>query len=488
MTRLLSRPLLLSVALTLLLAQAAAAETRSLLILHTNDIHGHVRPGSDGSGGLPYVAGYVAQERAKRNDVLLLDAGDVMEKGDMVALVTEDKVTYEAMGRMKYDAAVPGNHDLTRGLALLNANRPLLGGTEFLCANCLDDVGKPLWEASHVFEINGLRVGVIGATVNLKGQVGDASVLDFDPMADRIAVEAARLGRDCHVLIVLAHLGVEDCRKLAGRVPSVNVFVGGHTHQLTNSPVPTDSGAVIVQAGCHARWIGSVELSVDTETRSVKLTKGGVVEMRHGAAPCDEDMLARIRAEEQRVCPEAARVVGRSDTAVNNLDMACIAAAALREKAGADIGFCQPRIIYSPLDAGVVDVNALVLVGGQRAAELFALKANGRDIEAYIHGLKCRMGEDTAWAGFKAKVTDGGVTSDLEPERVYSVVMTKVELRRFLTVWDKAKGARPKFTPCAFSFVEALAGHIAHATAEGKSVDQLAACIDKDSSSAKEAG
>ena len=61
MPRLFSRQTLLSLALSLLFALAAAAETRSLLILHTNDIHDHVRAGTGDSGGLPYIAGYVAQ-------------------------------------------------------------------------------------------------------------------------------------------------------------------------------------------------------------------------------------------------------------------------------------------------------------------------------------------------------------------------------------------------------------------------------------------
>ena len=76
-----------ALAITVFAAATAAAEPRTLLILHTNDLHDHVRQDYDDAGGLAYVAGYVDSVRAERGDVLLLDAGDVMEKGDLVAQI-----------------------------------------------------------------------------------------------------------------------------------------------------------------------------------------------------------------------------------------------------------------------------------------------------------------------------------------------------------------------------------------------------------------
>ncbi len=475
MMRSLHRPAPLFVTLSLLLALAASAETRSLLILHTNDIHDHVRPGSDGTGGLSHVAGCVARERAKRGDILLLDAGDVTEKGDMVAFATESRITYEAMGRMKYDAAVPGNHDFSRGMAHLDANRALLGDAAFLCINCLDASGRPHWDVSRVFEVNGLRVGVIGAVT----ETDKAKTLNLDATADRIAEEAARLDQECHLLVVLAHLGVEDCRRVAGKAPSVDVFIAGHTHEMLRNPARAENGAIIVQTGSYAERLGRIDLSVDTETRTAKLVEGGLVEMKHDTVPCDEDMLAWIRTEEQRVCPDAGRVVGKAEKTIGEVSMARIAAAALREKADADVGFCHPsQIMRSPLPPGRVDVNALFLTGGQRGASLVKAKLTGRDIEAYLAGLYNGRKGVTAWSGFEATVTASGVTGDLKPEQAYAVVMPELEWNtRFLKVWDKSAGEPPQAEPCAFAFIDALADYIARAADEGKSVDQLAASL-----------
>ncbi|HPA42104.1 MAG TPA: hypothetical protein PKV69_08840, partial [Candidatus Hydrogenedentes bacterium] len=82
-----------------LFAAAAGAETRSLLVIHTNDVHDHVAPGYNGREGLCHVAGLVAAERAKRDDILLLDGGDLMEKGDMAAHRTKSRLTYELAAR-----------------------------------------------------------------------------------------------------------------------------------------------------------------------------------------------------------------------------------------------------------------------------------------------------------------------------------------------------------------------------------------------------
>ena len=66
------------------MSAAAWGSERRLVLLHTNDLHDHVRAGDDRRGGLPYVAGYVRQVRAEEAAVLLVDAGDVTEKGDQL--------------------------------------------------------------------------------------------------------------------------------------------------------------------------------------------------------------------------------------------------------------------------------------------------------------------------------------------------------------------------------------------------------------------
>ncbi|HOH28762.1 MAG TPA: hypothetical protein PLC40_03720, partial [Candidatus Hydrogenedentes bacterium] len=105
----------------LCLCLSAGADTGKVLILYTSDMHDYIKPGPDNLGGLPYVAGHVASVRETRDDILLFDGGDVMEKGDMVSFTTQSRIMYEAMKKIGYTAGAVGNHDLTYGLDHLRA-------------------------------------------------------------------------------------------------------------------------------------------------------------------------------------------------------------------------------------------------------------------------------------------------------------------------------------------------------------------------------
>ena len=97
-----------------------------VVILHTNDIHGHLTPwkGWEGDlkdktvGGFGRLAVAVAQARKEAKDALLLDAGDLL--GDsMIADLTEGKAMVEALNHLGYDAMSIGNHEPDFGTAVL---------------------------------------------------------------------------------------------------------------------------------------------------------------------------------------------------------------------------------------------------------------------------------------------------------------------------------------------------------------------------------
>ena len=142
-----------------LACSAAHAATDTVLVLYTNDIHDHVRPGPNGRGGMPYVSGYAKQVRATRPDVLLLDAGDVVSKGDWVAYATKGEITYEALGRAGYAAVAPGNHDFDYGLPQL-LRYASISGLPLLCANAAQSDGSPLsLPKSRIVDVDDVKVG-----------------------------------------------------------------------------------------------------------------------------------------------------------------------------------------------------------------------------------------------------------------------------------------------------------------------------------------
>ena len=90
----------------------------SLVVLHTNDIHSHLFPFLRADSGLVGGAAarnnLIARERAQTPDLLLLDAGDVVQ-GTPVYNLFRGEPDMKAMAAAKYDAVALGNHDLDDG-------------------------------------------------------------------------------------------------------------------------------------------------------------------------------------------------------------------------------------------------------------------------------------------------------------------------------------------------------------------------------------
>ncbi len=475
--------------LVLVAALAALASgqgaTKSLLILHTNDLHDHVRPGPNGTGGLPYVSGYVRQVRAERSDVLLLDAGDVAEKGDLVAFRSHSALTYEGLRRIGYDAVTIGNHEFDEyGVAGLRSFESLLG-RRLLNLNVLGPDGAPLFEASRLVEVNGLKVGLIGLIVPRKPEQGG---LDFADSGRALAAETARLrATGAHLIVAVCHESAKKCAEWSRAAPDVNVFVSGHSHQAMAAPeVVPETGAIIVQAGHYARWVGRLELEVDPAARKVVKHTGRLVPMKHADIPVDAEMLAWVQARERELAPEADDFVFENPAEIDGFSVARLAAEALRLAAGADIGFCHPyQIIRDILPAGRVDVNALFMTGGQRGHATVLVELTGAEVEAYVNALQFIQREPPEWAGFRAArvaAPQGGerLRAELDAGRLYRVVLPLLEWEtRFLRLAEKEGKrdpghplARRRITPqpSDVNFTQAVRSYITSIIADGGSV------------------
>jgi 5'-nucleotidase len=233
-----------------LTAILANAGTSRLLVLHTNDLHDHVRAGYNGVGGIPYVASYIESVRAGRDDILLLDAGDVVEKGDMVADRTRGEISYSLLSRMRYDAVTIGNHDNDQGLDWLRRYEAAMGQA-FLCLNRVDTVGSSLFEPSRIVRVGEVRVGLIGMIVPQ-----DEGTLDFAESGRRLAAEAERIAKETDLVVAVCHHGSKACAEWSLMAPAVDIFISGHSHEAMHEAlVVPETGALIVQAGAYAKWV-----------------------------------------------------------------------------------------------------------------------------------------------------------------------------------------------------------------------------------------
>lgn len=407
---------------------------KTLLILHTNDMHDHLRPDYDGVGGIPFISGFIRNIRSQRNDVIVLDAGDIAEKGDLVARKTGSDMTFESLTRVGYHAWAPGNHDHDFGIEALHRFSKL-AGMDILCINLLKEDGTLEFEPSAIYDIDGLRVGVIGAIVPR----GERS-LNLEETALAMARESNRLIPDTDVVLAVIHMSVRDAAYISNRAPDIDVFITGHSHQtLREALTIPHTGAVIVQAGSDAKYVGSLELTLDTVHRNMLSYDYKLVEMDHRRIAPDLELLEWVRQKEMEIAPEANKIVSWSPREINYAEVGYLAAEALRISTGADIAFNHTEhIVRSTLPAGILDVNAFYRTGGERGHQLILVEMTGSEIHSYVQGLNISQWFQTQWSGFHGIVDNGAIETDLIPDKMYRVVMPQREWdNRFLRLFRR---------------------------------------------------
>ncbi len=408
---------------------------KTLLILHTNDIHDRLRADYDGQGGLPFIAGFIQQARSGRNDVLVLDAGDVAEKGDLVAQKTGSEFVFEAMGRVGYHAWAPGNHDHDFGIEALHRFTEL-AGMDILCINLFKADGSLEFAPSKVYTIDGVRVGVIGA-IAPRSELS----LDLEGTAEAMRREAVRLRPSTDVIVALIHIGTAGAQVIAQAAPDIDVFITGHSHELLQDPVQTPSGALVVQTGSYAENVGWLELKLDLTTRRVTSHDYRLVALEHTSIRPDLAMLEWIRQTELGLAPEALEVVSWSPRVISYLEVGILAAEGLRRARGTDVALNHTAsVVRAPLPPGVLDWNAIYRTGGERGNALVKVELTGAEIESYVRGMSTSNWLPTQWAGFHASGFGADLRTDLLPRRSYTVVMPRREWEtRFLRLFERVR-------------------------------------------------
>ena len=245
----------------------------TVVILHTNDIHGHLTAwkGWEGDlkdktvGGLGRLAGAIAHARKGAKDALLLDAGDLI--GDsMIADLTHGKAMVEALNHLGYDALAIGNHEPDFGTAVLR-RRMKEARFPVVAANLVERAGRKPFAKPYVLKkVGGVAVGILGlAYPKTPWTTAAKNVADVEFQAPVPAVKTylPKMRADgAELVVVLSHLGLGGDQFLAKAVEGIDVIVGGHSHNRM-SKAEKVGNTLIVQAGAHGSDLGRLELTVE---------------------------------------------------------------------------------------------------------------------------------------------------------------------------------------------------------------------------------
>lgn len=252
---------------------------KHITILHTNDVHSHIEAfGPDhhrnpNMGGVAKRAVLIEKIRKENPNTLLLDAGDIFQ-GTPYFNFYGGELEFKLMSKLKYDASTLGNHDFDNGIDGLYAQLPH-ADFDFLISNydfsntIMDGHTKPY----KIFTKNGVRIGVFGVGIELKGLVNDklykeTKYLDPIEMATDMS-NTLKNEENCDLVICLSHLGYKydsekvDDHKLASKTENIDLIIGGHTHTFLDEPTivknKADKNVMINQVGCYGLYLGRVD-------------------------------------------------------------------------------------------------------------------------------------------------------------------------------------------------------------------------------------
>ena len=247
----------LAATLLVLLAAGVCASATSITLLYTNDLHLRFER-------LDVLGERIDRERAAVDGgVLLLDAGDALHdfRRPVAAVCGADRMI-AWMNEAGYDAMALGNHDMYWGAARLE-DLAAAACFPILCANLVPDCGfsAPFVEYT-VVEIAGVRTLVIGLITSELLPYAEYPWLSLVDLAEAVRRVLADGGGAADLTIVLCHFSVERAAQLAEAVPEIDVFISGHSHEITVDPVRVENAA-IVQSGAFACYLGRLRLDVD---------------------------------------------------------------------------------------------------------------------------------------------------------------------------------------------------------------------------------
>lgn len=261
----------------------------TISILATSDIHGHVFPYLYGTGekaehGMGKLASLIKKETEHSEASILIDNGDLIQGTPLTYyysrfLSNQKNPMIQILNKLKYDAAVIGNHEFNYGKSIL-ARAVSESNFPWLAANILYSSTKETYfglpYTIKAFE-TGIKAAIIGVTTqyipnwekkehieNIAFESAVSGLKRWIPYIQEeekpdliIAAYHGGFERDLSTgEITEEQTGENEAYRICMEVPGIDVLITGHQHRfLEGSRV---NGVVAVQPGFNGQALAKV--------------------------------------------------------------------------------------------------------------------------------------------------------------------------------------------------------------------------------------
>lgn len=295
-----------------------SADHRTVSIIHTTDLHGHILPTQTYSG-LPDVGGFarcatqIRRWRKANPDSLLVDIGDLYQ-GTAASYHNEGRLFVDLLANFSYDAWTLGNHDFDWGPEVL-ARNIAAAKIPILTANLSGASEKVIpWEMK---EAGGFRIALIGLiTPGLPYWLMPETLGGMLPTGPTAALDksiAQAKSAKADAIVVLGHYGhrkeddfANPLRETIKQSPGADVFVGGHTH--VHIPSLEFDGVLFTQANYYGIHCGKIDLTFDVNSRKL-IAKTAVTEYMDKRIDLDPGVINLSQPELKTAGEQLARVL-----------------------------------------------------------------------------------------------------------------------------------------------------------------------------------
>lgn len=272
-------------------------------------------------GGLDRMATVVKAVRAERGTdrVLFLDGGDTWQ-GSLIANRTKAQAIVDCVKLLKPDA-MTGHWEFTYGEQRV---KEIVHGLDypFLALNIRDsEWQEPVFEPYKIFDKGGVKVAVLGEAFAYTPVANPRWMIPkwtFGIREDDIRANVDKARKEgAQLVVLLSHNGFDCDRKLAARVPGIDVILTAHTHDALPEAVRVGQ-TLLVASGSHGKFISRLDL--DVRGMEVRGFNYKLIPLFADAIAPDPEMAAAIAKVRAPFADELSRVVGRTESLLYRRD------------------------------------------------------------------------------------------------------------------------------------------------------------------------